>query len=139
MQPGERQLHLRLHSSRPGHPAAGRVPREVFQQGGLAHTRLAMHDQRSALTDAHGFDEPIKHRALGAAPGQCRRAPPHRLISGYVHDAHATVGPRTTHRGQPLGDTNAAAPGAGFYEAVMTVASGDPAARATPELGGEHR
>jgi hypothetical protein len=35
MQPGEGQLHLRLHTRHTDHPAAGRPPGQVIQQRGL--------------------------------------------------------------------------------------------------------
>ena len=46
MQAGERQLHLRLHPCRPGHPHIRRRPGHVLQQRRLAHPRLTPHHQR---------------------------------------------------------------------------------------------
>ena len=50
MQPGECQLHLRLHARRPRHTApARRLPGQVVQQHGLAHARITPHYQGPAL------------------------------------------------------------------------------------------
>ncbi len=65
MQPGERQLHLRLHARHPQHPAPGRLPGQVLQQRRLAHPRLAVHHQHPALTGTHRLDQPVQHAALG--------------------------------------------------------------------------
>ncbi len=47
LQPGERQLHLRLDARDPLNPAAGRPPGQVVQQRRLACPRLAGHHQRA--------------------------------------------------------------------------------------------
>ena len=65
MQPGERQLHLRLHSRRPYHPAARRPAGQVVKQRGLAHPRLTADHQDPAPTGLHRVNQLIKHAAFG--------------------------------------------------------------------------
>ena len=68
-QPGERQLHLRLHAGRTRHPARrGRRtrPSEVLQQRRLADARLATHHEDTALTGSDGPDQPFEHVTLSA-------------------------------------------------------------------------
>ena len=77
MDPGERQLHLRLHGRELRDSEAGCLPRGVAQQGGLADARLAADDQdaRSRLREP----SPASHRALRAR------------WSGPRNPAHASV------------------------------------------------
>ena len=70
VQPGEGQLHLRLHAGRAGHPAPRRAPGQVLQQDGLAHARLPAHYQGPALTTPHAVHEPVQDPALGVPVGQ---------------------------------------------------------------------
>jgi hypothetical protein len=66
MQPGERELHLRLDTCGARHTAARRLRDQVVQQGRLAHARFAAHHQRPALARANRFDEPIEYVAFPA-------------------------------------------------------------------------
>ena len=80
MQAGERQLHLRLHPHRPGHPHIRRRPGHVLQQRRLAHPRLAPHHQRPPASRPQIPQQAIEHRALSLAVQQRRhrlRSPPH--------------------------------------------------------------
>jgi hypothetical protein len=86
VQPGERQLHLRLDTSGPLDTAARRAPAQVVQQRRLAHTRLAMHHQRPALAGADSLHQPVKHPALGVAAGQLCRAVRHRQLPRAMLD-----------------------------------------------------
>jgi len=58
MQPGERELHLRLDTHCTLNTAARRPPGQVLQQRSLAHTRLADHHQCPALTRPDSIDQP---------------------------------------------------------------------------------
>ena len=69
MQPGERELHLRLDARRPGDAAARRVPHQVLEQRALADAGLAAQHQRPARTRAHARHQLIQRRAL-AAPAE---------------------------------------------------------------------
>jgi hypothetical protein len=60
VQPGERQLHLRLHTHRARHPAPLCAPGQVVQQCGLAHSRLAVQYQHPAFARPDRFDEPVE-------------------------------------------------------------------------------
>ena len=64
MQPGERQLHLRLHARRPRHPAPRRAPGQVVHQRGLAHPRLTADHQHPAPARPYRVNELIQRRAL---------------------------------------------------------------------------
>ena len=74
MQPGESQLHLRLHPRGPHHPATRRPPGQVVQQRGLAHPRLTAHHQHPAAARPHRVNELIKHAAFAAPVRQPARA-----------------------------------------------------------------
>ena len=74
LQPGERQLHLRLDAGGTHHPAVRRLPGDVVQQRRLAHARLADHHQRPALTRPDGIDQPVQHAAFAAPARQPCRA-----------------------------------------------------------------
>jgi hypothetical protein len=65
MDPGERQLHLRLHARELREPEAGRLTRGVSQQRGLADARLAADDEDLALAPADFRQQSIEHIALG--------------------------------------------------------------------------
>ena len=73
MQPGERELHLRLDTGGTRHTAARRLLDQVLQQRRLAHARLATHHQRPALARANSVDEPVEHVAFAAPAPQLRR------------------------------------------------------------------
>ena len=64
VQPGERQLHLRLHARRPRDPGIRRALRQELQQRRLADPRLAPHHQHSAAARPRIGHEPIQHLAL---------------------------------------------------------------------------
>jgi hypothetical protein len=66
MQPGERELHLRLDTSGARHQAARRVIGHIIQQCRLAHTRFAAHHQCPALTRADTLDQPVEHLAFAS-------------------------------------------------------------------------
>ena len=66
MQPGERKLHLRLDTHGARDAAVRRLLDQVLQQRGLAHARLAAHDQGPALTRANSVDQPVEHIELVA-------------------------------------------------------------------------
>ncbi len=76
MQPGERQLHLRLNSGGPFHPAAGRLPGQVIQQRGLADSRLAAYHEYAALARPDRRYQLVKQGALVAPAPQLRLASP---------------------------------------------------------------
>ncbi len=62
-------------------PACGDGPYQAGHQAEFAarnHARLTVHDQRPAPARAHGVQQPVERGALGPAPHQPRRAPPHR-------------------------------------------------------------
>jgi hypothetical protein len=103
MQPGERQLHLRLDTRGDRHPAARRLPGQVSQQRCLAHARLATYHQSLALTHPDRRQEPVQHVTFGAMAQQLCRASPHRRICGPRHDTDAIphLGPAHQPRRQP--------------------------------------
>ena len=68
VQPGERELHLRLDPGGAGHSAARGVLDQVVQQRRLANARFAVHHQDPALTRASSFDEPVEHLAFAPPP-----------------------------------------------------------------------
>ena len=70
MQPGERELHLRLDARRPRDAAAGRAAHEVVEQRALADAGLAAQQQRPARTRAHARHELIQRSALTAPAEQ---------------------------------------------------------------------
>jgi hypothetical protein len=82
MQPGERELHLRLDTRGTHHTASRRLLDQVVQQRRLAHARLAAYHQCPALTPANSFDEPVEHVALAApAYEPCRASS--AVMSGH--------------------------------------------------------
>src|ERR1700735_2145354 len=74
MQPGEGQLHLRLHANRAQYLTARRLSGQVFQQCGLAHPRLTVHHQYPALFRPNGHQQPIEHLAFGTSAVELARA-----------------------------------------------------------------
>jgi hypothetical protein len=90
MQPGERQLHLRLHPRRPHHPAPRRPPGQVIQQRGLAYPRLTAYYQHPAAARPHRVNQLIQHAAFTAPVRQPARASRHRGSSpiGLVLPIH---------------------------------------------------
>jgi hypothetical protein len=87
MQPGERQLHLRLDPRGGRHPATRRPPGQVIQQRRLARTRLATHHQRPALTRPHSPQEPVQHLTFVAAAQQLQDASSQRPVGSHLHRA----------------------------------------------------
>jgi hypothetical protein len=67
MQPGERQLHFRLHARGPDDPAPRGPPGQVVKQSGLAHARLTAHHQGPALADLHVSHEPVEDATFAEA------------------------------------------------------------------------
>ena len=67
MQPGERQLHLRLDARGTHDLSARRIPGQVVQQRCLAHTRLAGYHQRPALTRPDSINQAVQHLAFEAS------------------------------------------------------------------------
>jgi hypothetical protein len=61
MQPGDGQLHLRLHSHGPHHQAPRGPPGQIVKQDGLAHAGLTAHHQAPALTGPYASNEPVKY------------------------------------------------------------------------------
>src|ERR1700691_573651 len=99
LQPGERQLHLRLDTRRAHQTAGWRLPRDVVQQRRLAHSWLADQHQRPALTSLDGVDEIVESAALAAPARQLSRASSDRGPCRYLHVTDAT---RAGHRLRPL-------------------------------------
>jgi hypothetical protein len=64
MDPGERELHLRLHARYLRHAESRGLTGGVPQQRRLSDARLASHDQDGALTPAHVCQEPVEHLPL---------------------------------------------------------------------------
>ena len=87
MQPGERQLHLRLDTGGAHHPAARRLRDQVLQQRRLAHTRFAAHHQRPALTAANRLDELVEDVPFAAPAPQFCGASSDRGMGGH-HARH---------------------------------------------------
>ena len=79
MDPGERQLHLRLHARELRDPEAGGLASGVPQQRGLADARLAADDQDLALAPAHVRQQSIEHVALAGPAHE-----PRRRVAGIV-------------------------------------------------------
>jgi hypothetical protein len=67
MQPGEGELHLRLHTRGSCDPASRRPVGRVFQQRRLADARLATHDQHRALPVSGLPKEGVQRFALALA------------------------------------------------------------------------
>ena len=90
MQPGEGQLHLRLHAGRPRYPASARPFGQVVQQHRLAHARVAAHHQHPALAGPDRVDQPVQHVALAVAVGQPRRTTRPLRCRVWVHPSIVT-------------------------------------------------
>ena len=79
MDPGERQLHLRLHARDLRHTESRGMTRGVPEQRRLSDARLASDDQNGALTLARLREEPVEHFALaGPVEQPGRRGDGHR-------------------------------------------------------------
>lgn len=63
LQPGEGQLHLRLHADTAYHLALA-VPGDVVQQRGLPRTRCPMNHEGPASTPGHRADQTLKRSTL---------------------------------------------------------------------------
>ena len=68
-------------------PGSPRPSGQVVEQRRLAGPRLAVHDQRPALTRVDRLDQPVQRGALRPAVRQPRRAPRHRETCRLLHDA----------------------------------------------------
>ena len=97
MQPGERELHLRLDARRPGDAAAGRVLHQIAQQRALADAGLAAQQERPARARAHGRHELVQRLALPAPAEQS--APRIRRRRG--HAPRLRMPRRDGNRGAP--------------------------------------
>jgi hypothetical protein len=64
MDPGERELHLRLHARDLRHTESRGLTSGVPEQRRLSDAGLAPHDQDGALTPARVCQEPVEHLAL---------------------------------------------------------------------------
>jgi len=93
VQPGKRQLHLRLDTCDTYHLAARRLAGQVVQQHGLADTRLAAQHENPALTRADRLDQPVQRGALRPPVRQPRRAALHRETCRPLHDTDAIRAP----------------------------------------------
>jgi len=107
MQPGEGQLHLRLTARHAHHPAALRLPGQVIQQRGLAHTRLAEHHQHLALPATTAATRPASTFASRLRPlsgtvclcGAVRRCGERESVATAGADLHRVRGGGATHGG----------------------------------------
>jgi hypothetical protein len=90
MQSGERQFHLRLHTSGTRQMAPRRLHAQITEQRCLAHTRFTGNHQRPALTSANSLEQPVEHAALGVAVNQLHRAPV-PVKSAVLHGAALTI------------------------------------------------
>ena len=84
LQPGQRQLHLRLDATRPRDPASRSAVHEVVQQYGLPHTWLPANDQHRAPARPNLLDHSVERNAFGAAASQPRRARGRATAGGCV-------------------------------------------------------
>ena len=93
MQPGERELCLRLRARRPRDVMTTRAFQQVSQQRGLAGPCLATQDQRLAMTRSHVRHQPIQclaltspatNTALGCPCGEQHRGPVGACRPGYL-------------------------------------------------------
>jgi hypothetical protein len=66
MQPGEGQLHFRLHSHGPRDQAPRGPPGQVVEQHGLAYAGLTTQHQCPALAGPDAGHEPVKFAAFAA-------------------------------------------------------------------------
>ncbi len=113
MQPGERQLHLRLDARGPHHLAARRIPGQVVQQRRLAHTRLAGYHQRPALTRPDSINQAVQHLAFEAPAPQLWSGPSDGEMCRHLTGTDGTRPhwPRRLAAGQEDDDLGAAAAG----------------------------
>ena len=97
MDPGERQLHLRLHARHLRHTESRGLTSEVPEQRSLSDARLASDDQDAALTLAHLCKElserfalagPVKkpgRKGGGHLAGNANRCGTHQMFTKPVH------------------------------------------------------
>ena len=78
MQPGEGEVHLRLHARRLRHPAAPGVLSQVVKQCGHACPCLAAHDQRPAVPRPDAGHQLVQRLTLAAPAAQ----PELRYVTG---------------------------------------------------------
>ena len=98
LQPGEREVHLRLHPRGPQHPQIRRRPRHVIQQGRLPDPRLAPHHERGAVPVTQPFHQPAQRLALAAAPVQHRQPRGHENMCRRMIAVGASVAGRPSRR-----------------------------------------
>ena len=70
MQPGERELHLRLNARDPDDATPRRPLGDVLQQRRLADPRLAAHHQHRALPRPDALQLAVQHLALVTSASQ---------------------------------------------------------------------
>ena len=70
MQPGERELHLRLNAGDPDDPTPRRPLGDVLQQRRLANSRLAAHHEHRALPCPDALQLAVQHVALVMSASQ---------------------------------------------------------------------
>ena len=68
VQPGERQLHLRLDAAGPQDGHVRSRAERVVEQRGLADPRLTAQDEYAATAGAAGFEQLVESFALGLPP-----------------------------------------------------------------------
>ena len=73
VQPGEGQLHFRLHAEHPHHPAPGRPLGQVVEQRGLAHPWIAADHQGPAVPGPDGVEDRVQHTAFAVPVSQRER------------------------------------------------------------------
>jgi hypothetical protein len=93
MKSGERQFHLRLHTSGTRQLAARRLLAQILEQRSLAHTGFAGNHQRPAFTSVNSLEQPVEYAALGVAVNQLHHAPCTREIRRYLHGSEALTIP----------------------------------------------
>jgi hypothetical protein len=76
VQPGEGQLHLRLHTGCTRDAAPCHLGDKVIQQGGFADARLTAYHQRCTVAGTNSFDQVVKRLAFIAPVLQHQQAPP---------------------------------------------------------------
>ena len=67
MQPGEGQLHLRLHTRRARHAETHQLSDHKLQQRRLADSRLTTHNQHTTLARPSCLEQPLERLALAAS------------------------------------------------------------------------
>ena len=98
LQPGERELHLRLDARRPCDATAGRVVHQIGEQSALADAGLAAQQQRPARTRPHARHQLVQRRALATPAEQ----PPPRIRRRHGHAPRLRMPRHVGKRGHEL-------------------------------------